>query len=195
MKFSEFEIEIRRLKKVYGEMKYPEERVMGIFDALSSLPIESFKDQVTKFIAGTDKPPFLTTFVEAFGPILYDLKRQAIEKQLENEPDCIICGNCGVASGYSRIGFNSTAFQCVCKRGRIFYPNLAKMHEVKASDYISQREWTSGRWKVVKNKNVLKVVPHDSDLFDERPNARNINVNGIKKPDFEKSKENLLNGK
>lgn len=194
MKFSEFENEVRRLKRVYGENKYPDERVAGIFDAISVLPLDLVNKQVSKFIAESDRPPFLNSFIEAFGSVLSDLRKQYIEKKLENEPSCTACGNCGVVTGYSKVGFNSTAFQCFCKRGKLFYPNFAPMHEGLSKDYISHREWVSGRWKVVLNENKLKVVPHDSDMFDERPNAKNSNVGSMKKADYSEYKEIAKNG-
>lgn len=154
MKFSEFETQMERLKRVFGSVKYPVERTDAIFQTVKIIPNEAFENQVTAFIAERDKAPFLRDFVESFSGLISDLRKQEISERLKTEADCWECRSTGVSIFYSRENSFSYAFQCHCKRGNMLNPSLPKKYPGMDKIYFNHNEWVTGKVK----KQFLKVI-------------------------------------
>lgn len=148
MNTKEFEIEIGRLKKTYGVNKYPDERIMLMYEKLCGLPYEAFRNQVSAFIAEREKAPMLSDFFSAFSGHIDELKRQEIQRKLIGVPDCINCSNEGVVIFYKRESGNGFAFQCSCPRGPLMYSFYPKWRGEYHSEFASHREWVSGKFKM-----------------------------------------------
>lgn len=150
MNLNEFEIEIERLKKVYGAIKYPDERVSILFEKIGSLPISSFREQVSTFIASSEKAPMLGDFLNAFAGQLGDLKKQVIEAKVGKLTDCRQCTNTGHITCYEKTTGYAFIFQCNCPRGELLCPAYTKQTSNMSEKYVSHQTYISGRFDLAK---------------------------------------------
>lgn len=146
MNFKEFEYEIDKLKKVYGSIKYPQERTSVMFEYLGTLPYEAFEKQVKKFIASSEKAPLLSDFEIAFTSQMADLKKESINKKIGDAPYCTHCGNTGHITMYLKATGHEYAFQCTCIRGHYLQPTFSKQYPNMGEEYASHRAYVAGKF-------------------------------------------------
>lgn len=159
MKFSEFNIEMQRLVKVYGQARYPEERIQMIYDSVGFVDTETMKRQVSYFIGALDRGPMLNDFIDALGSVLVDAKKRSIEEKLSHMPICINCNGTGHNTMYDKNTGWEYAFQCQCPRGALLQPNFPKQFSDMGSVYVSQRAWAVGRFdRLSAIKNAKNIV-------------------------------------
>ncbi len=93
----EFNIEIGRLKETYGELKYPAERIRGIWDAVSVNDVSVFRSAITKLITDEIHPPMLPKIITA---IIAERTKHPVYKQDNYDSskpiDCGKCGDSGI---------------------------------------------------------------------------------------------------
>lgn len=137
---------MEKLKRAYGAVKYSSERCSIIFENLSGLPIESFRNQVDTFIAERDKAPLLGEFKEAFAGQMLELKRQSVEKKLAHLDNCVLCSNTGAFICYETETGNGFVFQCSCLRGKLLQPAYPAQYAGMEKRFSSHRAWVAGKY-------------------------------------------------
>jgi hypothetical protein len=153
MKLTEYAMQIDRLCKVYGQNKYPGERVDMIYESIGSIEIEVFKKQVSYFIASMEKAPMLNDFTMALGSLLIESKNKEKEGKLKLIGPCFICNGTGHATMYGKNNGYEYAFQCSCARGKILQPCFPEQYAGMGESYVSHRAWAAGRYD---RKNVIR---------------------------------------
>ena len=146
MKFPEFNEQMQRLVKVYGQGRYPEERISMIFESIGSIDLETMKKQVSYFIGSMERGPLQNDFIEALGSVLQDAKKRAIEEKLKHLPSCINCNGTGHVTMYEKASGWEFAFQCQCPRGALLQPGFPKQYSDMGNTYASQRAWATGKF-------------------------------------------------
>lgn len=146
MKLGDFNIQIERLIKVYGQNKYPSERVDMIFESVGMVDADIFKGQISYFIGALEKAPMLNEFVQALGSVLGDAKKRAIEGKLKLIRDCVNCNGTGHVTMYDKKDGCEFAFQCTCERGPLLQSGFPKQYSAMGEDYASHRAWAVGRF-------------------------------------------------
>ena len=191
MLFTEFQTQTKRLVNVYGQAKYPQERLDMIYNALKYIDAKSFGDQVSQFIGQSDKAPMLGEFMEAFRSVLGDMKKTQHEAKEKLLAICIKCGGSGVEPMYSKKNGFCYAFKCTCERGEMYAHNYPKQYDSMGNDYASHRAWVAGRFE---EKNKI-IRSNAKDFINEQSSAEDINQIGkMKKPQYP-TEEELRNGK
>lgn len=155
MNHQEFSRQMDRLKKVYGAVKYPEERVELIYEALNRLSVEQFEAQVKRFIASSEKAPMLYDFENAFAGKMGELRQSAIDAKLKNAIPCASCNNTGHVTMYNKKTGNEFAFQCTCQRGELLQPSFPRQYSAMGDDYASHRAWSVGRFDRVSAQKLI----------------------------------------
>jgi len=138
MNLNEFERQMDRLKSVYGDKAYPDERAELIWKEMRYLPVHQFEEIVGEMIASSAQAPMMGKFREA----KQDLgRRHASEyEQRDNDwtdtqPDCHDCDKTG--SIVATLNRNQTiyAFRCPCPIGERKHPKLPKWGVHLFSEY------------------------------------------------------------
>ena len=161
MKFTEFNEQIQRLIKVYGQTRFPEERTIAIYEQVVSVDIDSFKKQVTYFIASSEKAPMADDFINGLGSILQESKKRAIDEKLKHLPACINCNGTGHVTMYEKKSGWEFAFQCQCLRGALLMPSASKQYPGMENTYASHRAWATGKFDrlgaIRSNRNLVET--------------------------------------
>lgn len=159
MKFPEYNEQMQRLVKVYGQARYPEERITMIFESIGSIDLDTMKKQVSYFIGSMERGPLLNDFIDALGSVLQDAKKKAIEEKLKHLPSCINCNGTGHVTMYEKKSGWEFAFQCQCPRGALLQPGFPKQFLDMGSIYASQRAWAAGKFdRIEAIRNAKKIV-------------------------------------
>jgi len=159
MKFKEYSEQMQRLVKVYGQVKYPEERISMIFDRVGTVDLDSFKRQVSYFIGALEKAPLLNDFIDSLGSILRESVKQSIEEKLKHLPVCVSCNGTGHETMYDKGNGWEYAFQCHCPRGELLQPSFPKQYAGMGSKYASHRAYAAGRFNRIEAiRNAKNVV-------------------------------------
>lgn len=146
MKLTDFNLQVERLIKVYGQNKYPSERVDMIYESVGMVDVDSFKGQVSYFIGAMEKAPMLNDFIQALGSILGDAKKRSIEERLKLIRDCVNCNGTGHVTMYDKKDGCEYAFQCTCERGPLLQSSFPKQYSAMGDLYASHRAWAVGRF-------------------------------------------------
>jgi len=182
MLFTEFQVQAKRLVNVYGQAKYPQERLDMIYNAMKYVDANDFASQVNQFIGQSDKAPMLGEFMEAFRSVLGDMKKAQHEAKEKLLAPCLKCGGSGVEIMYSKKVGWSYAFKCTCERGNMYAVNYPKQYEGMGEDYSSHRAWVAGRFE---EKN--KIIRGNAERcgHHQPENTNNVNqIGSMKKPDY-----------
>lgn len=122
-----FEDEISRLKHIYGDRHYPDERCQMIWDEFKNCSPDEFKSVIREVIGTCATPPLLNKLRET----LYSRREQnsAIYKTQEDAylgslPDCDFCHKRGYILTTDSSGV-PTAFRCTCQFGSIKFGRVA----------------------------------------------------------------------
>ena len=77
---NEFITQINRLKSVFGDRSYPDERVKIIWDKFSCVNDAEFSDCVSKLISENRMPPMVPEFSVFLPDVIVSSKKKKIEK-------------------------------------------------------------------------------------------------------------------
>ena len=137
---------MQRLVKVYGQARYPEERIQMIYERVGFVEVEVMKKQISYFIGAMEKAPMLNDFIEGLGSVLVEAKNLAIEEKIKHMDACVICNGTGHNTMYDKNNGWDYAFQCTCPRGALLQPSFAKQYPGMESKYASHRAWAANRF-------------------------------------------------
>lgn len=99
VKFDEFSVQIERLKSVYGEKTYSEERCRILWDDVKQMPGGWFKNCVDEFIGSMRTPPLVKEFLDKISD--FREKQNAFaKKQIKEETKEIL--ESGIISSFLR---------------------------------------------------------------------------------------------
>jgi hypothetical protein len=121
MQYVEFNLEMNKLRDVYGPKKYTEARMAFFWGFFCELPYRPFKAAVEKLIAHEERAPLIDKFMETLRPDLGKLKEEKI-KALEAKGRCDACSNTGaviLCDSSAPTGTQPYAFKCSCEWGEI----------------------------------------------------------------------------
>ena len=111
MQYAEFEVEINRLRSVFGDKAMPDEKVKIIWERVKNFPQSSLTKSVDVVIAEDHRPT-----LSNIGAYLGSNPEVEKAKALANW-DCSHCGQSGFVEATNRYTKNKTAFKCSCVFG------------------------------------------------------------------------------
>ena len=118
----EFQSQVERLKSVYGDRAYPDERVKLLWSAAGSLPGDWFRRTVDSLIGGMRQAPVLSDFQEAIGAererVWRSQKAAQLSAKVMDFARCSWCGGNGVVLARRKDDHTPWAFKCRCSNAR-----------------------------------------------------------------------------
>jgi hypothetical protein len=175
MNRKEFNEQMARLISVYGQNKYPVERLDMIFRAVNAISLEHFENQVSEFIGSSDKPPLMQDFRNALAGLLTEAIKKLMETKLVNIPSCLNCDNTGHARMYEKDTGFEFAFQCTCERGKILCRSFPIQYSGMSEKFVSHRMWSSSRWS---------RLDAARNYYKKNNPVKPTEIKGMSRPDF-----------
>lgn len=118
---AEFDLQVQRLRSVYGNSRYPDERVDMLWAKFQTVPFTDFKRAISKLIASEPHAPLYDKIQMELGQTVIGIRQKMVEEQAEKQ-DCSTCKNTGRYSTKATDG-TSWSWRCRCKLGDIAFPN------------------------------------------------------------------------
>lgn len=130
----EFQNQVIRLRNVYGDKYFPEERVSIFWNKLKFTKAETFERMVSLLIAECVSAPMLQKILEAkriFGDDSVS-RESAINEKRRVSANCSQCGKMGYVLAKHLISGNEYSFRCSCSIAEFMnlnYPVWTPSHE------------------------------------------------------------------
>ena len=158
MNISEFKSQIDRLKSVYGERSYPEEREEIIWREMRYLLAFEFERIVSELIGTNATAPMLTKFREA----KFDLGRKnagtddkELSAWIDAQPNCSLCNKTGAVLAKRKADMYQFAFMCSCALGQRKHPRLPRW-DISREDAYTREMFSAPPPKTA----LVKIIEH-----------------------------------
>lgn len=129
LSWAEYIPQIERLKEVFGDKAYPEERVKSLYNAVRGLTLQNFTKIVTDLIDSKRQAPLKPDFQEAARKYLADNENR-IRAEMEARwagRACRWCGNSGAVFLTRKSNGHEFAVTCSCEWGRFEFGSSDKV--------------------------------------------------------------------
>jgi len=144
----EFDIQMGRLRNVFGDKNYPDERTKLIWSEVRDLPQYYFAKLCDRFIGDSRQAPILNDFrTEAYQFRLHAKPAKTVEPWKVVNPGCDTCFDTGVFLARSKTNPGPWAFRCACSKGvndpRKAIPHFTESHRAEFV-WADPREFKGG---------------------------------------------------
>lgn len=117
----EFQTQMDRLHRTYGEKAYPKERMDAVWERVRGIPAAQFEKALTHLIGENFTPPSLSKITDALA--LFRTSDGALIHYATPAYSCEACED----RGFGFVG--DTAVKCVCPRGDRMNPEEVLRHQ------------------------------------------------------------------